>query len=330
MRMKGSAFPPRSSVRHDAVLDTTQANYLSLWVDSDIISCEQQRVDISVPVGNLPIRFKFPDGWVFIVERSPPLCDWLIANKQSSFIDKVESNVFAWLISVIACIGFLAGSYVYVLPWVSDKIASSVPDYVAIALGDQILDSFSERWQPSKLGLLEQQKIRNRVEQHTTQLKALPYRVEVVFRSSEMGANAFALPGGKIVILDEMLELAENDQQLDSIILHEIGHVYHRHMLKKLVHSSLLSVGVSLMTGESSGIVDNLTGVGVFFLSNGHSREAESEADEYAKQSMQTIYGSSEPMAEMFELFNKQDVIEIPEWLNSHPDFKQRIEAVRE
>lgn len=35
-------------------------------------------------------------------------------------------------------------------------------------------------------------------------------------------------PGGKIVLLDDLVTLAENEQQLDSIILHELGHVHHR------------------------------------------------------------------------------------------------------
>ena len=97
-----------------------------------------------------------------------------------------------------------------------------------------------------------------------------------------------------------------------------------------MVHSSILSVGVALLTGESSGIVDNLAGVGVFFLSNGHSRQAESEADRFAIQAMVKVYGSSEPMAEMFELFQQQDSLDVPEWLNSHPDFEQRIQAARD
>ncbi|USD32216.1 MULTISPECIES: M48 family metallopeptidase [Vibrio] len=330
MMFDGVAFPPRSSERHPAKLDVTQANALSLRVEGQIISCDQQYAEISVPVGNLPVRFKFPDGWVFVVERTTEVSHWLERNRRSSAIDKMEANWFAWLLSAVVCIGVVLGSYFYVLPWTSDKVANAIPDYVAVALGDKVLESFDNSWQESELSQQEQQAIRQRVAQHVTQLEALPYPIEVVFRSSELGANAFALPGGKIVLLDDLVTLAENEQQLDSIILHELGHVHHRHMMKRLVHSSLLSVGVALLTGESSGVVDNLAGVGVFFLSNGHSREAEIEADVYAIQAMQAIYGSSAPMAEMFELFRQQGELEIPEWMSTHPDFKQRIDAARQ
>ncbi|MEZ8102729.1 M48 family metallopeptidase [Vibrio bivalvicida] len=330
MLFDGVAFPPRSSERHPAQLDVTQANALSLRVDGKIISCDQQYADISVPVGNLPVRFKFPDGWVFVVERTAEVSHWLECNRRSSKVDKIEANWIAWLLSAFVCIGVVLGSYFYVLPWASDKVAKTIPDYVAVALGDKILESFDNSWQESELSPQAQQEIRQRVTQHVAHLEAVSYPVEVVFRSSELGANAFALPGGKIVLLDDLVALAENKQQLDSIILHELGHIHHRHMIKKLVHSSLLSVGVALLTGESSGVVDNLAGLGVFFISNGHSREAELEADAYARQAMLTLYGSSEPMAEMFELFKQQEVLEPPEWMSTHPDFEQRIQAARE
>lgn len=330
MLISGTAFPPKSSVRYEAELDVTQPDCLCLHVDDLIVSCDMKYVDISVPVGHLPIRFKFPDGWVFIAERTTQMTQWLQRHRKVGVVDKIESNVFAWLLSAVVCLGVILGGYYYGLPWVSEKVALVVPDSVAVALGDEILDAFDDQWEESQLSDLQQEAIRQRVESHLESLEALPYPLEIVFRSSEMGANAFALPGGKIVLLDQLIELADNEQQLDSIILHEIGHIHHRHMMEKLVHSSLLSVGVALITGESSGIVDNLAGLGVFFLSNGHSRGAESEADSYAKHAMITVYGSSEPMAEMFELFQDQEMVEIPEWLSSHPDFEQRIQEARE
>lgn len=328
MRVKGKAFPPNSSVQFDAELDISRANFLNIITEDNNVCCELRWIEISKPVGSLPIRFKFKDGWVFVAERSPQLNKWLKENRRAGIIDRLEANVFAWLLAAVACLATIGGSYVYLLPWVSEKVANAVPDYIAVALGDEILEGFDGQWQASKLTELQQQQITTRLNQHIQQLDPLPYPVQLIFRSSDIGANAFALPGGKIVLLDQMVQLAKTPQQLDSIILHEVGHIHHRHMLKKLVHSSLLSVGVALLTGESSGIVDNLAGVGVFILSNGHSQDAETEADQFARQSMMAIYGSSEPMADMFRLFKQQGETDLPQWFRSHPDFDQRIESV--
>lgn len=330
MRVQGTAFPPRSSIRYEAELDVSQSNCLSLYVNGDIFSCQQQDVEISAPVGNLPIRFIFPSDWMFVAERTDEVSQWLKRNSKSGRADKLESSIIAWFIGLVVSISVLLGGYYYALPWGSEKVAKLIPSSISVSLGNKVLEAFENRWLPSELPEKQQEVIRHRVSQHLQQLEALPYPIEILFRSSDMGANAFALPGGKVVLLDELIELAENDQQLDSIILHELGHVYHRHMMEKLVHSSLISVGVVMLFGESSGIVDNLVSIGVFIISNGHSRMAESEADEYAKQAMIQLYGSSEPMAEMFELFQKQDTVDIPSWLSSHPESEQRIKSARE
>lgn len=330
MRFQGSAFAPSSSVRLVAVLDTSSSTSLCIHTEGDTVCCDSAWVEISAPVGNLPIRFTFPDGWMFVAERTPEMSQWLKRHQGASLVDKLESHVFAWLLSAILCVGTVVTGYVYGLPWLSEKVAHAVPDTFAIALGEQVLEALDEQWQATELSLDEQEKIRLRLDQHVAQLAPLPYSVELVFRSSDMGPNAFALPGGKIVILDQMVTLADSPEQLDSILLHELGHIHHRHMLKRLAHSSLLSVAVALLTGESSGVVDNLAGLGVFFISSGHSREAEIQADRYAQQSMRVIYGSSESMAEMFEKLSQQAPLDIPVWLSTHPDIEKRIDAARE
>ncbi|CAH0526648.1 M48 family metallopeptidase [Vibrio hippocampi] len=329
MQFEGVAYPPKSSERHKAVLSVEQANTLSLSVVGNIFSCELNSAEITAPMGNLPVRFTLPNGWVFVTDRSDEISRWFKYHNKTSLIDKAESNGFAWFVSVLVCILVVVGGYFYALPWASDKVANMIPNSVSVAIGDQVLESLDHGWQPSELSQTQQDEIRERVNGHLLNLEKIPYPVEIVFRSSENGANAFALPGGKVVLLDQLVILAQTQQQLDSIIFHELGHIHHRHMMKKLVHSSLLSVGVSLLTGESSGIVDNLAGLTVFILSSGYSRQAEAEADAYASSAMLEIYGDTQAMVEMFELFRQQGDTELPEWLSTHDSLDKRIEAIR-
>ncbi|MDN3608257.1 M48 family metallopeptidase [Vibrio ostreicida] len=329
MRMDGIAFPPRSSVKHDAVLDVSQTNRLSLCVDGQIMDYDLQQTNISAPVGNLPIRFTFSNGWVFVVDKDTHVDQFLEKIRKASVLDKVESNSLAWLLSAVACVALIIGTYLYVIPWMSDRLAEAIPHRVSVILGDKVLEHLDNSWEPSKISHERQDLIRQRIKGHVESLGEFPYPITVVFRSSKMGANAFALPGGKIVLLDKLVALAGNEQQLDSVILHELGHIHHNHVMKNLVYSSLLSVGVAVLTGESSGIVDTLASVGVFLSSNSHSRDAETQADHYAKKAMVLIYGHSEPMVEMFEKMH-MDAINMPEWLSTHPDLDQRIRTIRE
>jgi predicted Zn-dependent protease len=100
--------------------------------------------------------------------------------------------------------------------------------------------------------------------------------------------------------------------------------------MQALVRSSLLSVTVALLTGESSGVIDNLAGAGVFLFDSGYSREAEQEADRYAAAQMRHLYGSTEAMRQMFERLKLEGDGGLPEWLSTHPDIDSRIEAVGE
>ena len=103
-----------------------------------------------------------------------------------------------------------------------------------MSLGDKILQNIDSSWQESKLSAEKQQQIQERVSQHLTQLEPA-YPIKLEFRASDMGANAFALPGGKIVLLDDMVNLLGISSSSIVLFLHEMGHIYHRHMLKKLV-----------------------------------------------------------------------------------------------
>ena len=99
--------------------------------------------------------------------------------------------------------------------------------------------------------------------------------------------------------------------------------------MKALVRSSLISSAVALLTGESSGVIDNFTGLGVFVANNGQSQEAEREADVFASDAMVGLYGSNQAMVDMFELLGKKGHMELPTWLSSHPELNERIESLK-
>ncbi|MGL6258450.1 M48 family metallopeptidase [Vibrio sp. WXL210] len=328
MLVNGTAFPPKSSERYAAQLDLAQKEQVCMIVDGERFISAREQLNISAQVGNLPIRFQLPNGWVFVAERSASLDQWL-NDSRPGWLERAESNLVAWLVASLACVALLLASYWYLLPWVTQQVTQAVPDSVVVQLGEQVFESLDSHWQPSQIAPQEQDAIRARVKNHIDQLGELRYPIELEFRASGGEANAFALPGGKLVLLDGLVAMAETPEQLDSVILHELGHVHHQHMMNRVVRSSILSVAVALITGESSGIIDNLTGMGVFLLNSGYSREAEMEADHYAKQAMQLIYGTSEPMAEMFEHLSESHTHDVPKWLSTHPEMQQRIEKAR-
>ncbi len=330
MRVKGIAHPPLSSVRKEAELDLSQPDFLGLYVDGQIFSASIHDIDISLEPGKLAPKIRLPSGWLFIPDASEEMNEFLAKHGRKSNLSKLEKSAKAIFLSTLLIIGLTIGVFTHGIPWFSEQVVRWLPDKAHERVAEYVLRSIDKEWlSASELSPVQQNNIRSRFYQHLEQLPPMPFSPRLEFRSSGRSPNAFALSGGVIIMLDEMVTLAQTDEELDAILLHELGHIYHQHVMHKLVSSSLVSVTVSLMTGESSGMIDTMAGTGVFILQNGLSRDAEIEADEFAKRSLKTLYGSSESLAIIFERLQAESSI-VPEWLSSHPDMDKRIQKARE
>lgn len=329
--ISGVAHPPRSSERCEAILDTSQPDKLILNVDGSIVSAYFERVEIMRGVGSAPTKLKFPDGWQFITDASDELDAYLRSRGKHNFIGKLEKNITTILVSSVVLILLTISMFTHGIPWLTHQIVTYLPDSVPKLVENQVLESLDDQFfESSTLSEARQNHIRLRFEKQLQKLN-IEGDVQLVFRSSELGANAFALSAGTIIVLDDLVRLTQTEEQLDSILLHELGHVQHQHVMKILVRSSLLSVAVATLTGESSGIIDNLAGLGVFVANNGQSQDAEREADAFASYSMIELHGSNQAMIEMFELLGKgsEGYAELPTWLSTHPELDERVESLK-
>ncbi len=334
MQLNGHAFAPRSSQRSEAQLqlevDPLRGSQWVLLADTQRLCYPVDQVAFSAPIGDMPIRSTLPDGRIFMTKPSAELEDWLKAQQSWNWhLNWLESNKLAWLASLLLCVLLTVAGYQYGLPYLSHKIARAVPTPWALQIGDKVLDTFDHYYQPSQLSVERQSYIQQRLDTQLAKLPAMSVSIQLEFRAAaDHQVNAFALPGGIIVVLDNMVTLAENDQQLDAILLHELGHVYYQHMMTRLVRSSIISVAVAMMTGEASGVIDNLAGMGVFLLANRQSQADEAQADQFARHALLTLHGSADNFAKMLRrLKSQQTDIEIPNWLSSHPAIDKRIDA---
>ena len=328
----GVAHPPRSSARLTAELDIAQSGFLALHVDGDIISASLEQITVTDRVGSLPRKVKFPNGWLFVPSDNKALESYLATHGEKGWLSKLERHVGVIFISMVLIVVLTLGSFTHGIPWLTQAIVHNLPPVVSEVVGEKVLEALDEQWlSPSELAQNEQDEIRQRFNSYVEQLpKDYVVTPKLVFRSWEQGPNAFALSDGTVVVLDSLVALSGNPLQLDSILLHELGHVHHQHVMQSLVRSSLISLSVALLTGESSGVIDNLASVGVFVFSNGLSQKAEHQADQYAVKNMWQIHGSAEAMIEMFKGFQTVSEGELPKWLSTHPELDERIQAVRQ
>jgi predicted Zn-dependent protease len=237
---------------------------------------------------------------------------------------------------LLACLALVAAAWVWGIPWMSRSIVAVMPHAIEQQLGDAALQAFEQRWlKPSALPL-EQQKD---IEQRLARAVALAYPEEgrpdyqLHLRASandELGPNAFALPGGHVVLTDELAQmLKDRPDAITGVLAHELGHVTHRHGVRMVVQASLAASLISLVVGDVSAF---LASVPVVLTEQAYSREAEREADQVAADTLKRSGLSPTAMLVFFERIDAWrkahrdgDAAALPIALSSHPSDAERV-----
>lgn len=159
--------------------------------------------------------------------------------------------------------------------------------------------------------------------QKVKSVKGKPLCVKVL-RSDVI--NAWAWDNNNIRITTAMMDLLENDDELASIIGHEIGHIVHGHNKKRQINEKASSVFSTL----APGVGGNIIGHAMPLL---YSRNHEIEADDYAFDFSIIIgyspYGMANALKKIIEKENSSKVTLIKEFFATHPDSAYREERLR-
>src|SRR5690606_1007247 len=160
-------------------------------------------------------------------------------------------------------------------------------------------------------------------------MEDVDFRVKVV-ESDDV--NAFALPGGQIVVFTGLLRAASGPDEVAGVLAHEIAHVTLRHGLRNVAHRAGLVLAVQLLLGDASRWVQLAGEAAVLAQSNDYSREQESAADEEGVRMLLAAGLDPDGLADFFRLLEGQPGSELSgamSWLSTHPDHRSRIEHVQ-
>ena len=155
--------------------------------------------------------------------------------------------------------------------------------------------------------------------------------------------NAFALPGGQMVIFTGLIKRAEKAEEVAGVLAHEIAHVTQRHGIDRLVQSVGLMAMVQLAVGDASGLLALGSQLMTIAAINSYSRDQEREADAIGVQILHDAGISHIHLSNFFrglEENNEKDseetnelteqVEEVLSWASTHPAVDERIEAIDE
>lgn len=105
----------------------------------------------------------------------------------------------------------------------------------------------------------------------------LPWRFGVIDTAA---INAFAAPGGYVLVTRGLYEILDNEAQLAGVLAHEIGHITKRHHITVMQKSAALSAGAKLaQRDDRSQVLNNMIGSGAEIFARGLDKGAEFEAD---------------------------------------------------
>jgi predicted Zn-dependent protease len=155
------------------------------------------------------------------------------------------------------------------------------------------------------------------------------YRVHVV-RAPEV--NAFALPGGTILVNTALLERAKDPEQVAGVLAHEMAHVTERHTMERLASSLTLVAGVSLLVGDVSGLLALGVQLSETAAVNTYGRAQENDSDRIAVGTLHRAGLKAAPFADFFRMLEaegKGDLANlVPEWLQTHAENQKRVDAI--
>ncbi len=146
--------------------------------------------------------------------------------------------------------------------------------------------------------------------------------------------NAFALPGGRIVVTGKLIKAADSPEEVAGVIAHELGHTAHLHPEASLIRAIGLQLLVNVATGGTSN--DTLGGFAGLLAILQYSRNAEREADDYAVSLM--TKGAIDPkgLRHFFEKLSKKEwklltgnLETLSDMLSTHPGTQERIEFIK-
>ena len=330
--IEGQYFDGERPLAAEGRLDIGDAD-VTLVVGEHTGRYAKSQMRVTPRIGSVLRFINFADGGQFLCADQTYLDALPQESPSEGVVSWLENRIKVAVASVVCIVLFLIGGYFYGLPIIAKKIVQRIPIKTEIALGEQVLSWFDESgWStPSDLEYLDREEILSGFRRLYADL---PYRdhYRLEFRQGNIiGPNAFALPGGIILITDELVQTAETIDEVLAVLAHEIGHIELRHSMRMVIQNSIVAAGAAAVTADAATLSVAVAGLPVVIAQKKYSRGFESEADTFAFRLLRAKGISPEAFATFMERL-RGDMEDMPPGLNylsTHPVTKKRVARAR-
>jgi Zn-dependent protease with chaperone function len=280
--LQASYFDGQSTRVHEVVLSIVDKD---LVISGENISVrlpfDQIRVDERL--GQASRRLRLPDG-TFCEVRDLDQLDELLrsAGHRDSWVDRLQRHLQLVLVSSVAFVLIIAAAYQWGLPLAAEIGARHLPPVLSATLTTQTLKILDG-------GFLKESELSNeRQAKLSTEFRSLrlpdgstPTTPLLFRRSKQLGANAFTLPDGTIVLLDDLVTSIGDTDEIMAVLSHELGHAHGHHSMQLLLQSSAVGAFLTLYVGDISTLI---AAAPAALVQAKYSQKLERQADDYGAE----------------------------------------------
>lgn len=219
-----------------------------------------------------------------------------------------------------------------VIPALAERLANAVPATMEARLGVMLRDQFLRAIVDRAALDVDRPVCRTpggdavlgRLAGRLAAAADLPVEVRVTVANSKV-VNAFALPGGQIIVTRSLLDFADDPDELAGVIAHELGHVAHHHPTAAAIKHAGGAFVIGLLIGDVAG-GSAIAAAASTLLDARYSRDAEREADAYAAALMRANGYDPAAAAALLERLEREHgrEIDVAPLLSTHPGLAER------
>lgn len=344
-QVRGQWRPPFTARATGAVLSVDMSGMVEAVdpaANATLATAHFGEIAISARVGSIPRALTFPDGSVFETADNDAV-DALIRQRSGRYagpVHEIERFHPRMAVFVLLVVCFCFALYRYAVPVLVEVAIIATPPIVPTLMSQGVLASLDQTlFAPTALDAAR----RNKLSADFAGIAALaprgakalaenkPAAYTLHFRQGgAVGPNAFALPDGSIILTDELVTLAGDDEAILGVLAHEIGHVDHAHSLRQLYRAAGVTALIMLIGGDIGSGTEDLLIQGSALVSLSYSRQAEREADHFSVELMHRAGHDPAAIGRFFELLrDKLGDKQTSDFFSTHPATPERIEETK-
>lgn len=295
-----------------------------------------RKVRVSPRLAKVARRLSFADGGIFETYDNDGIDEFVRRARRfpgESLVDGLERSWRSVAISVLLAAAAGALFVMFGIPAIAATLARQTPPSVISMMSDKTLATVDDFYlRPSKLTAAERGKAHALFERVAAHEPRGEHGYALLFRGGgRFGANAFALPDGRIVLTDQLWAMFRSDDEIEGVFAHEMAHVNHDHGLVAVYEASLVPAAIAVVTGDLSQVSQLSVILPGILLQSAYSRGAEQEADDDAAAMLVRLGGHPAKLAALLKRLDRRNCGKSgcgPSWLGNHPQTDVRVKRL--